>query len=500
MGSSVHVDWVMKPDEYQIDDEHAEYLIECPDSDGKFLVEYKMSEVGRQFGPSEEGQFFESKEGVPPGGINLDHKLRSIGDDYVLDIRIKTLDGNLIDSVEIRGDLKNDIKIRRFRSSSGQEIVIVPDLKSMIREQLNRSPVRIPDVNQPHIIEFSMIQAKTKDTEEVRKIVFTTNGVLLPNRFFSRGNKYGGLRSAQSYGNRKYNSYQSALKGGFGRGRSFMTSMATRTASESESYKGKMKGVGQDVKIGMVLTKDQDSKTATLEEVYFKIHPSLFEAGEWYDPKKSPEIRSKVGIGALKSKTDFTVDAYNLEDITSLCWKLEEHILGVGDMLKEEEDPNFAQNYRKKLSMAKRYLKYLKPHQVLLQNGIDDYYQIPSRVNSIIRGVQEMPPIDALFKSRSERVRKKWKKSNRNASIGELMAIAEALILVLDPPSPGDSKWENVKGAVGRMYKKFKGQRGKAKGRLRGTTDLLRSKKSGVPMDQQDDIQNLLNRAAASQV
>lgn len=503
----VHIDWVMAPEGYEMGSEHPEYVIECPNEEGTELVEYKMSEIGRKFGSSEEGQFFGSKEGIPPGGVDLDHSLDAIGDEYILQIGVKNLNGDLIDSVQVRGSLKSDIKVRKFQSRSGQEVVLMPDLASMVKQQSSRNPIRIPSADsQPHIIEFQLLQAKTKGTEEVRKEVFTTNGVMLPDKFFARTNKYGGLRTAQSFGSRKADSYLSARERGAGRRRSFLTALTTRVGAASKFYKGKMKALGQDVKVAIILTKDDNASTATMEEVYFKIHPSLFEGGDWYNPSGADEGSSagsssvSVNANGLGAPIRESLDAYDLEGVTALCWQLETHIAGIGELLKDEDDDRYILDYRKQASLAKRYLNSLKPHQVALQEGIDDEYDAPSQVNAAIRGAMQMESIDALFKKRADREKNKWKKANKNASVGELMAMAEALILVLNPPAPGDSKWEKVKGATAQLYRKFKGQRGKAKGRLRGTVELIRKKKTEAPSDQQDEIQDLLNRAAAAQV
>lgn len=500
----VHVDWVMAPEGYEMDAEHPEYVIECPNKEGTELVEYKMSEIGRKFGSSDEGQFFGSKEGIPPGGVDLDHSLDTIGDEYILQIGVKNLDGDLVDSVQVRGNLKSDIKVRRFQSRSGQEVVLMPDLASMVKSQSSRNPIRIPNADsQPHIVEFQLLQAKTKGTEEVRKEVFTTNGVLLPDKFFAKTNKYGGLRTAQSFGSRKADAYRDARERGSGRRRSFLTALTTRVGAASKFYKGKMKAIGKDVKVAIILTKDDNASTATMEEVYFKIHPSLFEGGDWYNPSSGPSETAEgvgVNIDSLRPHIGENVDVYNLEDITALCWQLENHISGIGELLKDEDDERYVLNYRKQASLAKRYLNSLKPHQAALQDGIDEEYDAPSQVNAAIRGAMEMESIDALFKKRADREKSKWKKANRDASIGELRAMAEALLLVLSPPPPGDSKWEKVKGATAQLYRKLKGQKGKAKGRLRGTVELIRKKKTEAPSEQQDEIQDLLNRAAAAQV
>ena len=465
-----HIDFILVPEGYEMDEGAPDFVVQCPNPEGTAMVEYSMSEIGLQ--EDSKDVFFPSKELKSRAkGVSLDFSnKKDIGTEYGFSITVTDFNNNTgvpLDSLILRGlDLEKDSKPtgRRFRGIKN-EIVLKPNLKAAVSADPDANLIDI-DTNKSLVFAFQLFQNR----DGKQKVVFNARGIMPPGAIFTRGNALGST------------------------GRRFFTTIFTkkknRRSNVSTPYQTKMQGSLNDVKIAMVFIKDK-GRSATLEDIYFKIPIGDFRNGKWEDLNADLEETT----APTKSLIEFKVDPYNLIDVTDLCFDLEERIEALGDLIGNEESETYKRQYMRIQSRAKHYLTTLKPHQADLQAGIGDEFEADYKVLTTINAAQKLEHIDAFFSVSVKAERKKEMKRSSQSNLKTLIKSANTTIAQHKPTNKGFSR---------RVTRRGRGFRKKFKGRLLAFQDLIHKKqKDEAPPGVSDwptpqNIQDVLDAIAES--
>ena len=455
-----HVDFIMAPEGFRVDEETPDYVVQCPNPEGTAMVEYALSEIGLRQG--EKDVFFPSKEkkkGV--GGVSLDFKNKAIGITYGFSITVTDFNTNdLVDTLVVRGlDLKKDIVVGTRRSGVENEVVLTPDVKAAVKKDSGANLIDF-DTSKSLVLTIQLFQNKQMGSEIVQKVVFDAKALLPPGKIFSGDN---------------------AIKRGGSRLRTFFRSFRTKNRGEvsSTKYNSKMQGSIDDVKIAMVFVKGKDYTNATLYDIYFKIPPRLFRRGEWADLNPDSQPVEDFPAEALV-RQKMKADPYDLVDVTDLCIDLEDRIEALGDLIGEEQSETYKREYLKHLSRAKHYLSVLKPHQAQLQAGIGSEFEPEYKVLTTIDAVQEMEHIDAFFSVSVKKEKKKELERSRGSNLRTLIKTAN-LTVKQGAPKVYEGKFGKIKSFGSKTKRRARGYRKKFKGRLLALQELIQQRRNDQP-------------------
>lgn len=481
--SDQHIDFLLVPDNIEMNEDAPDFVVQCPNVEGTAMVEYALSEIGLKnenmvdiFQTSTE-----SKKNT--AGIKLTPSA-AVGDSYGFTIEVRdfndtdaTLLGNInMEGLNLQDDMRTSEKRGFFRSRTGvlNEVVLAPDLKNA------KDAMMDIDITKSLTFTFRLFQRKGKG----EKTVFEAKGIMLPNTIFSKGDN--------------------TVKKGGRRARTFFRSIFTKKegGSSSASYKSKMKSSLNDVKIAMSFIKDKGRRTATLEDIYFKIPPSLFREGgdNWVLADGSKMVEP---VGAPVTNNVIKVDPYELVDVTALCFDLEDRVDALKSLIGDEEEETYKRAHMKDLSRARYYLSVLKGHQAQLQAGIGDEFEPEYKILAAIDAVEKLEPIEAFFSVSVNAEKKKELRRSKESNLRTLINSAKQVIRQGDPVTY-EGKFGKIKEFGSKIKRRARGFKKKFKGRLLAFQELIQSRRdqsapTGVEnWPTADDVQTILDLISES--